>query len=223
MHDQVNASVIARKLQRVRCMPQLYAVTKEANAALRAEPAERVLEVACALLEGGHYERLGAWEVVARHRPTLDALTIRSVEALAGGLYDWYETDHFGVRVAGPVWLRRGLTQATVRRWARSKDRWWRRLALVACVPLGRAGGRTQDVLDICDRLVDDRDDMVVKALSWALRELVKSDKPAVEQYVRRRDADLAARVRREVRRELLTGRKASAQTVFESAETPDS
>lgn len=78
----------------------------------------------------------------------------------------------------------------------------------MACVPLGRSGGRTADVLDICDRLVDDRDDMVVKAFSWALRELVKSDKPAVEKYVRRRDADLAARVRREVRRRLLTGRR---------------
>jgi hypothetical protein len=134
--------MFARRLRQVRNAPQLYDVTKQANAALRREPAERVLAVANALLRGGHHERLGGWELVARHRATLDSLTVRRVEALAAGLYDWYETDHFGVRVAGPVWLRGGLTQSAVRRWAKSKDRWWRRLALVACVPLGRAGGR---------------------------------------------------------------------------------
>jgi hypothetical protein len=202
------AREIGRRLLGVRNAPQFYTVTKEANAALRGEPPERVLDIAAGLLRGGHYERLGGWEIVARHRPTLESLTVRRVEALAAGLHNWYETDHFGVRVAGPVYLCGGLTQATLRRWARSSDRWWRRLALVACVPLGRVGGHGAEVLEICDLLRADRDDMVVKALSWALRELVKSDKAAVERYLRRRDAELAARVRREVRHMLRFGRK---------------
>jgi hypothetical protein len=65
--------------------------------------------------------------------------------------------------------------------------------------------GRT---LDLCGRLVDDRDDMVVKALSWALRALAPWDPAAVGDFLEANDARLAARVRREVRTKLATGRK---------------
>ena len=52
------------------------------------------------------------------------------------------------------------------------------------------------------------RDDMVVKALSWALRELSKRDPAAAAAFIRKYDARLAARVRREVTAKLETGRK---------------
>ncbi|HUS10646.1 MAG TPA: DNA alkylation repair protein, partial [Pyrinomonadaceae bacterium] len=65
-------------------------------------------------------------------------------------------------------------------RWARSKNRWLRRTALVSTVPLNNKarGGRgdSERTLMICEMLLDDRDDMVIKALSWALRELSKRD-----------------------------------------------
>ena len=53
-----------------------------------------------------------------------------------------------------------------------------------------------------------DREDMIVKALSWALRELSKHDKPAVENFMGKYDEVLAGRVRREVYTKLKTGRK---------------
>jgi 3-methyladenine DNA glycosylase AlkD len=51
---------------------------------------------------------------------------------------------------------------------------------------------------------------MVVKALSWALRELAKKDPQLVAAYLAKREAELPARVLREVRNKLLTGRKTS-------------
>jgi 3-methyladenine DNA glycosylase AlkD len=56
--------------------------------------------------------------------------------------------------------------------------------------------------------LVHDRDDTVVKALSWVLRELSKRDPKAVEQFVRQHKNALAARVIREVGNKLRTGVK---------------
>lgn len=38
--------------------------------------------------------------------------------------------------------------------------------------------------LKVCRVLAADRDDMVEKAMSWALRELSKRDRPAVEVFV---------------------------------------
>ena len=97
-------------------------------------------------------------------------------------------------------------------RWAASPDRWWRRAALVSTVPLNlRSRGGTGDperTLDICRRLAADGDDMVVKALSWALRELVVWDPEAVRGFLDDHHQVLAARVRREVRHKLETGRK---------------
>jgi 3-methyladenine DNA glycosylase AlkD len=49
---------------------------------------------------------------------------------------------------------------------------------------------------------------MVVKALSWALRELVVHDPDAVRAFLSEHEDVLAARVKREVRNKLTTGLK---------------
>jgi 3-methyladenine DNA glycosylase AlkD len=49
---------------------------------------------------------------------------------------------------------------------------------------------------------------MVVKALSWALRQLVVHDRDAVWSFLKEHDDVLAARVKREVRNKLTTGLK---------------
>ena len=83
---------------------------------------------------------------------------------------------------------------------------------MVSTVPLNlRSRGGSGDVkrtLLICEKIVHDRDDMIIKALSWALRELSKSDKKAVESFMKKYHDVLAGRVRREVYTKLETGRK---------------
>lgn len=49
---------------------------------------------------------------------------------------------------------------------------------------------------------------MVVKALSWALRELARHDPSAVAGFVDKHSTDIAKRVRREVMNKLTTGVK---------------
>ena len=68
--------------------------------------------------------------------------------------------------------------------------------------------GDTERTLEVCRILVDDHDDMVVKALSWALRELVPHDPKAVREFLATYEERLAARVKREVRNKLTTGLK---------------
>jgi 3-methyladenine DNA glycosylase AlkD len=60
----------------------------------------------------------------------------------------------------------------------------------------------------ICEKVIHDRENLIVKALSWALRELSKSDKPAVEEFMEKYDSHFAGLVRREVCTKLQTGRK---------------
>lgn len=83
---------------------------------------------------------------------------------------------------------------------------------LTATVALNvRARGGRGDVartLAVCRRAAADRDDMVIKALSWALRSLIQWDREAVRGFLREYDATVASRVKREVRTKLRTGRK---------------
>ena len=74
-----------------------------------------------------------------------------------------------------------------------------------------RSQGGRGDVartLSVCALLLDDRDDMVTKAMSWALRDLVVHDPSAVAACVADHDDQLASRVKREVRNKLTTGLK---------------
>jgi 3-methyladenine DNA glycosylase AlkD len=104
------------------------------------------------------------------------------------------------------------VPDSLIKRWARSRDRWWRRAAVVSTVPLNnttRGGaGDTRRTLLICNLVVCDRDEMVVKALSWALRELAKKDAKAVRAFLHTHKDLLAMRVQREVNNKLSTGLK---------------
>jgi 3-methyladenine DNA glycosylase AlkD len=51
---------------------------------------------------------------------------------------------------------------------------------------------------------------MVIKALSWALRELAERDPESVRQFLSQHENELAARVTREVNNKLVTGLKNS-------------
>jgi 3-methyladenine DNA glycosylase AlkD len=177
-----------------------------------ATPAEMV-RLALRLIDGPDIvRRFMAYELLANHGPALASLRRRDLERLGAGLDSWGAVDTFACYLAGRAWRQRQIGDRVVHAWARSPDRWWRRAALVCTVPLNsKAQGGTGDAartLGVCRLLVADRDDLVVKALSWALRELAKRDAAAVREFIREHRDGLAARVLREVGNKLRTGRK---------------
>lgn len=172
-----------------------------------------VLAVVRAIIATGTVEgRQVAYEVLSGHRETLESLKLRDVEALGKGIDNWVSVDTFSVLVAGPCWREGQISDAAVRRWARSRDRWWRRASVVSTVALNlRSRGGRGDVprtIDICTRVASDPDDMVAKGLSWALRELSKREKAPVRAFLSEHEDVLPARVKREVKRKLATGKK---------------
>jgi 3-methyladenine DNA glycosylase AlkD len=197
-------------------VPEVRAARRGVSARLAGESGERVIETAIALVrEGLPVGRFFAYELVQHHREAPSALRLRDVEALGEGMASWGDVDAFAAYVAGPAWREGRVSDAAVRRWAASPDRWWRRAALASSVPLNnRARGSTAPhgdaprTLDVCTRLIGDRDDMVVKALSCALRELAKRDPAAVRAFLSEHRARLAARVVRETENKLRTGLK---------------
>lgn len=62
--------------------------------------------------------------------------------------------------------------------------------------------------LMVCEKVVYDRYDIIVKAFSWFVRELSKSDKPEVEMFMERFEGRLAGSVKREEATKQGTGLK---------------
>jgi 3-methyladenine DNA glycosylase AlkD len=180
---------------------------------LKSLPAKEMIEFARSLIAGGGWpEHVVAWESLAKHRDAFALVDDQLVDEMADGLSDWPSIDLYGVTVVGPAWNKRQVTDQKIVEWTRSADRWRRRLALVATVPLnapGRGGtGDPRRTLRICRILLEDRDDMVVKAMSWALRELAKPNPRQVEDFIEQENESLAPRVKREVSNKLKTGLK---------------
>lgn len=179
---------------------------------LRTRPASDVIRLASEIVADGLWERLTAYELIAYHPDGIVTLTPASIRRLGRGIADWGSVDTFACYLAGPAWREGRLPTREVHAWLRSPDRWQRRAAVVCTVALNvRARGGRGDVdrtLAVCRRVVQDRDDMVVKALSWALRSLVDWDRQAVTTFLAEHDSMLAGRVKREVSTKLRTGRK---------------
>jgi 3-methyladenine DNA glycosylase AlkD len=93
-----------------------------------------------------------------------------------------------------------------------SENRWLKRCSLVATIPLNlkaRGGkGDYQRTIMMCELHIDSRDDMIVKALSWALRELSKTYPEPVEDFINEYEERISPKVLREVRTKLYTGLK---------------
>ena len=153
-----------------------------------------------------------AYELLWKNKKSLNSLGLHDLEHLGKNMDNWATTDTFSVLISGYAWRENQITDADILNWLESENRWWRRAAVVSTVTLNlrsRGGtGDTKRTLMICEKVVSDRDDMIVKALSWALRELSKSDKPAVQSFITKYDNQLAGRVKREVCTKLETGRK---------------
>lgn len=203
----------AVEAQTDRSTAQLRQVRRSFTKQLKDIDAEAMLDLALALVTLGPWVyRWYAYELIHYHRPALQALDAEMLERLGEGMDDWPATDTFAPFVAGVAWRQGQIGDEVIHRWARSEDCWWRRAALVSTVALNtRARGGTGDAprtLAVCELLVEDKDDMVVKALSWALRELIVWDEDAVRSFLEAHEDELAARVKREVRNKLETGLK---------------
>ena len=193
-----------------RKVPLVRPIRREISRRIAKAAPPQVLELASLLIDLDM--RGWAYEVVHFHRPTLKSLDAATIASLGNGIADWASVDTLGAQLAGPAWVNGQIAEEDVHRWARSPDRWWRRTALVATTGLNvksRGGqGDAHRTLAVCEMLAGDRDDMVVKAMSWALRELVPWEPVAVGRFLSEHEDQLAARIKREVRNKIRTGLK---------------
>ena len=153
-----------------------------------------------------------AFEYLQTEKNLYKSLTESFIESIEKNLDNWLSVDYFGAIVLGCAWRENLISTKKVKSYLGSDNFWIRRIAIVATVSLNqkaRGGlGDSNRTLEICRLVVDDHEEMIIKALSWALRELAKVDKEPVIEFVNNYENHLHKKVLREVKNKLEIGTK---------------
>lgn len=165
--------------------------------ALWADGARESHDIAVLLLEA-YPQCLAAlpWDVFERWRHDLDS---------------WDMTDGLGWLLGAWVLGEPEARCEHLRMLINDADVWSRRFALVATARINRGatGFTAPDLtLELVGQVKDERHPMVTKAVSWALRELIRHHHEEVAAYLAENETALASHVVREVRNKLETGLK---------------
>ena len=134
-----------------------------------------------------HESRVGALSIMAKQYPLKTTTDARRKE-----LYDLYMRRHDRINnwdlvdlaawhVVGP-WLV-DKPRAVLHRMSRSKNMWERRTAILATFSFIRRG-QYDDTLGIATTLLKEEEDLIQKAVGWALRVLGDKDRAVLDAFL---------------------------------------
>ncbi|MDA3892664.1 MAG: DNA alkylation repair protein [Salinivirgaceae bacterium] len=153
-----------------------------------------------------------AFEYIGMDKANMKTITESVIDNFFKNMDNWVSVDYFGVLFVGVAWRENIISTDKIKTYLKSNNYWERRIAVVATVALNqkaRGGtGNSKRTLEICELVVNDHTDMINKALSWALRELAKIDRPSVLDFINKYQKELNKKVLREVTNKLNFGLK---------------
>ncbi len=126
-------------------------------------------------------------EVVARYKKSFTpSLLNRWKRWLADGhSANWATSDEICGALIGPLLLRFPEKADDMVRWSKHRNMWVRRASIVGLIRLARRAQALDRVYEIAKRLHLDDEDLIQKAVGWALREAGKADMARLERYLR--------------------------------------
>ena len=126
-------------------------------------------------------------EVVARYnRSFTPSLLNRWKRWLAANhSANWATTDAMCGALIGPLLVRFPEKAEAMRAWSTHPNMWVRRASIVGLIPPARKGQALDLLYGIARQLHADDQDLIQKAVGWALREAGKSDARRLERYLR--------------------------------------
>lgn len=154
--------------------------------------------------------RAAAVELLDRHAKRLEPADLAMIEEMLRGSGTWALVDWLATRVAGPLVERHPAMARELDRWATAPDFWLRRAAMLTLLmPLRRGGGDFERFGRYADRMLDEREFFICKAIGWVLREVGKKRPQVVEDWLRPRLARASGLTVREAVKHLPPERRA--------------
>jgi 3-methyladenine DNA glycosylase AlkD len=149
---------------------------------------DEAMAFADALIVDRHLEAKAVGiEVVARYRRDFTPRLLTAWKRWLAGDHaaNWATTDAICGVLIGPLLLQQPALGARLRAWSGARNMWVRRASIVGLIQCARRGASLDLVYGIAQRLHPDPEDLIQKAVGWALREAGKTDMPRLERYLR--------------------------------------
>ncbi len=106
-------------------------------------------------------------------------------------LNDWAKVDGFCNHTVGNFVAKYPESIKEIVGWTDSTNRWMKRAAAVSLIIPAKKGQFFPEIIQIADRLLLDKDDMVQKGYGWMLKEASKLHQEEVYQYVLKHRQDM--------------------------------
>jgi len=126
-------------------------------------------------------------EVLARHRRAFTPSLLPHWKRWFARNHsaNWATTDHICGVLIGPLLVKHPGAAARLRPWSAHTNMWVRRASIVGLIQLARKGVALDQLYSVARRLHSHSEDLIQKAVGWALREAGKTDMPRLERYLR--------------------------------------
>lgn len=185
------------------------AIRRTAKAWLRERPGLRraELQILAEELWGRRVNELRrfAIELLTLRVDLLRTGDMKLLERLLRDSHTWAYVDAIAVHLAGALVERYPGLGRTLDRWARDGDLWIRRSALLALLLGLRAGAGDWDrFAGYADRMLEEKEFFIRKAIGWALREYAKTEPDLVRVFALEHREQLSGLSFREATKHLL-------------------
>jgi 3-methyladenine DNA glycosylase AlkD len=97
---------------------------------------------------------------------------------------NWAKCDGFCNHAVGDYMVKYPSKISVLKKWAKSPNRWMRRAAAVTLIIPAKNGDFLEDVFEISDILLMDKEDIVQKGYGWLLKEASRKHQEEVFNYV---------------------------------------
>lgn len=130
-----------------------------------------MVKVADELFRGEVLEEDGlAVELLRKNIDDFGGTEFQLFESWIGRVSNWASHDSLVSYLIGPMIAAESKRKSVVFRWAKSKNRWYRRAACVALIRGSREQLFFPDIVRLTELLLEEEDEMVQKGLGWLLR-----------------------------------------------------
>jgi 3-methyladenine DNA glycosylase AlkD len=186
-------------------LPAIRALAAEFG---RRFPALRLAD-ACALMDrlaaGGRDELLFGMCLLARFSRSFDHLPWSAISRWMSAIDNWEVCDQLAMQIAGPCVANNLDLIDELLALSTHDNVWFRRCAVVSTVALNQKGrSHAEETFRVLRPVIADREDMVRKAVAWAVREVCKNDEPAALRFLTEQAGKMAPSLLREAARALL-------------------
>lgn len=97
---------------------------------------------------------------------------------------NWAKCDSFCCRNVGALIEKYPDCARKLKKWAKSKNKWLMRASAVSLINVAKKGKYLEEIFEICDILLVEKEDLVQKGYGWLLKVSSKKNEDKVFEYV---------------------------------------